>query len=182
MSDPLALAPSPGPSPRPAIPPTAWRALRTFAPIAALLIVPVAGTIYATVGHFGRDSAATTSATASPEPDAADDDGDVDGATAAKAAKIAKGAKGTKGSKRASTKSPSAKAARAASNAPSTDSPKLCCAKLRELGKVGPNDARPSYLTAASLCDTTPDKDRALERVASHLGVAGLDLPPECER
>jgi hypothetical protein len=180
VSDSPALAPSTGPTPRPAIPPSAWWALRTFGPMAALLVVPVAGTIYATVGHFGRETATTTSATAPIESDATDDDGD--DATATKPAKSAKAGKGAKGAKRSSTKPPNGKAARPASNAPSTDSPKLCCAKLRDLGKVGPNDARPSYLTAASLCDTTPDKDRALERVASHLGVAGLDVPPECER
>jgi hypothetical protein len=180
VSDSPAFASPAGPTPRPAIPPTAWWALRTFGPIAALLIVPTAGTIYATVGHFGREAATATSATASLDSDATDDE--ADDAPATKPAKGAKGSKGAKGTKRSSTKPTNGKAARPASNAPSTDSPKLCCAKLRDLGKVGPNDARPSYLTAASLCDTTPDKDRALERVASHLGVAGLDVPPECER
>ena len=87
-------------------------------------------------------------------------------------AEAADGGPGKKGKARTKTSKASPK--------PRTDGAAECCAKLRELGKTAPLDARATYLSAAQACESAPDEDRALKIARSNVQTAKHELPDEC--
>lgn len=120
-------------------------------PIVGLSIVPLVGLVYAATATFGKASA---------EGADEDEEGSVDGGA------------GKKGKARTKTSKAAPK--------PRSDGAAECCAKLRELGKTAPLDARATYLSAAQACESAPDEDRALKIARSNVQTAKHELPEEC--
>jgi hypothetical protein len=122
-------------------------------PIAGLSIVPLIGLVYAATATFGKGAEAE---------EATDVEAGGDGGVAKKGK--------TKGKTPKST------------TKPRTDGAAECCAKLRELGKTAPLDARASYLSAAQACEAAPDEERAFKIAKSNVQTAKHELPDECNQ
>lgn len=122
-------------------------------PVAGLSIVPLVGLVYAATATFGKSAGAEESA---------DEEVSADGGP------------GKKGKARTKTSKPTTK--------PRTDGAAECCAKLRELGKSAPLDARASYLSAAQACESAPDEERAFKIAKSNVLTAKHELPEECNQ
>ncbi len=124
--------------------------LRIALPLVGLSLVPAVGLIYAATASFGKAEEEGEEAAGAS----------VDGGAAKKGKIKPKAAKGAP--------------------KPRTDGAAECCAKLRELGKTAPLDARASYLSAAQACEAAPDEDRALKVAKSNVQTAKHELPEEC--
>lgn len=133
--------------------------------LVGMLVVPIGGLVWAAVGSGG---AAATDETIEAE-DAADDESADEGATG-------KGAKKPKSKKPKKPKKSKAGARKATHDAAP------CCEALRTAGNEDPEvKNRPTYLAAASACESAPTAKRALSAVRSIVEGSRHELPSECK-
>ncbi len=145
---------------------TAW--VWVALPVAGLLVVPLAGLVYAMTSSFGHDAAGLASGAPVTEGAEGELDGDLRTTTPAGARKST-----------AKTKRTTAKAK--TSQKPRSDGAAVCCAKLEELGKSAPLDTRGTYLAAARVCEAADDAETAFKQARSAVGAARAEVPEECQ-
>jgi hypothetical protein len=142
--------------------------IRWIVALVGMLVVPISGLVWAAVG--GGGGASSTDETIEAE-DGADDEAADEGGTG----KPAKKPKKKKKPKKATTTS------RAGARKATHDAAP-CCEALRAAGNEDPDVSnRPTYLAAASACESAPTAKRALTAVRSIVEGSRHELPSECK-
>lgn len=136
--------------------------------LVGMLVVPIGGLVWAAVGGHGGSSGDEESIEAEDGGDEPEDEGSTSNKPAKKKKKSKKSKKGT-----TTTRVGQRKASHEA--AP-------CCEALRAAGNEDPEVAnRPTYLAAASACESAPTAKRALSAVKSIVEGSRHELPSECK-
>lgn len=137
--------------------------------LVGLLVVPIGGLVWAAVGHGGTSS---TDESIDAEDGGDEGSGD-DGSSTNKPGKKKKKSK-SKSKKGTTTSRVGARKA--------THEAAPCCEALRTAGNEDPEVSnRPTYLAAASACESAPTAKRALSAVRSIVEGSRHELPSECK-